>query len=169
MRILLRHRFGPYRAALSIGRVTDVQGVNSELADGQHCLMWEFDGSEFAPVYAALMGAQAAWALPRIIIARSHPEGGFHAYCFQRATWLRSLSIVASTDGVDPAWINLCAMRGHWTLRLTDKGQGAPLYHSALPSMVPDTCSMLDLVRYVKYEAHTTKKIWGIGFRGQSE
>lgn len=165
MRFLFRHRFGPYRVALSIGRVTDVEGINSDLVSGGHIVMWEFDSPDDSAVRQALLMAQKQWDLPDIIMAQSHLGGGFHAYCFKRVTWLHSLSIVANTEGVDEAWINLCAMRNHWTLRLTDKGQGPPEYFGILHGHIPVNCSMLDLARHVKYEAHTTKKIWGFGLR----
>jgi len=163
MRFLFRNRIGPYRIALSIGKVTDVEGINSNVVGGGHIVMWEFDITDYGEVWAALKTAQIEWNLPTITIARSHPDGGFHAYCFPWVTWLQSLSIVASTAHVDEAYINLCAMRNHWTLRITDKGQGAPQYLAMIPSAVEPLCSFLDLASHVKYEAHTSKNIIGWG------
>lgn len=168
MRFLFRHRFGRYRVALSIGRVTDVEGINSDLVGGGHIIMWEFDETRETPVVRALIKAQSLHGLPDITLARSHLDGGYHGYCFLRRTWLESLSIVAATEGVDPAWINLCAMRNHWTLRLTDKGQGEPTYCATLPGKVTSDCTFLDLARHVKYEAHTSKRIWGFGMKDRT-
>ena len=163
MRFLFRHRFGDVRVALSVGRVTDVEGINSDLVGGGHIIMWEFDEEDWTKVHKYLQDIQIRYPLSDIHVAQSHPGGGFHAYCFTRMSWLQSLHIVTGTEGVDEAWINLCAMRNHWTLRLTDKGQGEPLFWCTLTSVNTPNCGMVDLSRHVKYEAHTTKKIWGFG------
>ena len=163
MRILLRKRIGSWRFALSIGKVIEVQGINSEIVGGEHILMWEFDITDLSLVTTALRHQQRIHNLPDITIARSHPGGGFHAYCFKRLPWLKSLSIVADTEGVDPGYVNMCAWRMKFTLRLTDKGQGAPQFLAMLAGDLHPDCSMLDLTSHVKYEAHTTKKIWRFG------
>lgn len=166
MRYLFRNRIGPWRVVLSIGKVTSVQGINSELKSGWHIIMWEFDETSWEKVRSALLIAQTNFGLPGIYTVRSHPGGGFHAYCLLSVPWIRSVHIVSGTALVDPGYISMAARRGHWTLRLTDKGQGAPEHWTTLPSWVAETADMLDLKSYVHYEAYKSKRIFGWGKRG---
>lgn len=152
--------------SLVIGTITPVKGVNSILADGNHIIMWEFDETNYDTVWRWLWSAQAFHSLPSIHISRSHPEGGYHAYCFARVSWIESIAIVASTLGVDPGYISMCAMRGHWTLRLTDKGQGQPEHLGTLYSDYPQTVKAEELLSYVDYEAWTKSMSITIGKRG---
>lgn len=166
MRYLFRTRIGSWRITLSVGRVTDVKGINSELKDGRHIIMWEFDETDWQLVKRSLMYVQTDRRLPTIYISRSHPGGGYHAYCLVAVPWIQSVHIVSGTPLVDPGYINMCAIRGHWTLRLTDKGMGAPEFWEELPSLRRETASTLDLKSYVKYEAFKSKRIFGWGKRG---
>lgn len=166
MRYLFRNRIRSWRIALSVGRVTDVKGINSELKDGKHIIMWEFDETHWEIVHGALSTAQRNFGLSTIYVARSHPGGGYHAYCLLAVNWIRSIHIVSGTALVDPGYINMCAMRGHWTLRLTDKGMGAPHHWMQLASFVEETAQIYDLKSYVQYEAFKSKSIFGWGKRG---
>jgi len=141
-----------YRVSLYISQVTSVTGINSDLVGGGHVIMWEFDDTDQAPVIAALRSTQARFHLPEIILLRSHPNGGYHAYCFKRTPWVRSIHIVSGTNGVDPGYISMCAMRQHWTLRTSDKGQGLPKFHMLLDSKQPTDCSYRDFKDAVRYE-----------------
>lgn len=164
MRFLGRLRLRDWRIVLSIGRVTRVQGVNSTLTDDNHMLMWEFDGTDIEPIKEALRRVQARYLLPNITIVQSHPDGGYHAYCWIRASFIQTVQIVSSTWGVDPGYITMCCARRHWTLRLTDKGQGEPSYSVNLPSLVPPESNTLDLLGGVHYEAYKSKDIVGPGW-----
>lgn len=166
MRYLFRTRIGPWKISLSIGRVTDVKGINSELKDGRHIIMWETDLTDWNTVKSAFLNAQNQFGLSTIYVARSHPGGGYHGYCLLAVPWIRSVHIVSGTALVDPGYINMCAMRGHWTLRLTNKGMGAPEYWMQLPSAVQETAHIHNLKGYVQYEAFKSKHISGWGKRG---
>ena len=148
----IRQNIGPYKLSLYFSRTTKVTGINSDLTDGNHAIMWEFDGTDEAPVIAALRSTQARFHLPQIIVLRSHPIGGFHAYCFKRTPWIKTVHIVSGTHGVDPGYISMCAMRQLWTLRTSDKGQGIPKFHLMLDSKIPTDCSYRDLKNAVRYE-----------------
>ena len=141
-------------------------GINSTLRDGSHIIMWEFDHPHASEVYNALLRVAKQYQLPAIHVARSHPGGGFHAYCFRRSAWVDSLHIVSGTMWVDPGYISMCAMRGHWTLRLTDKGQGTPEHVFTIAGYGEEQCSAEDLISLVKYEAWAPGYLWTIGKRG---
>lgn len=153
MRLNTKFRIGRYQISVMAGPVTDVTGINSNLKNGGHIIMWEFDETDWASVLPALTAIQGIFELPNIHIARSHPNGGFHAYCFKRMPFIESLHIVSGTMHVDPSYITLCAMRQHWTLRLTDKGQGQPEYYHTINSGYPADCDFFDLVGIVEYRA----------------
>lgn len=154
MRLNKKFRIGRFQVSLMAGLVTKVTGVNSNLKDGQHIIMWEFDETDLDQVKCALFAAQVFHQLPEIQIARSHPDGGFHAYCFKAMSFIETLHIVSGTALVDPHYITLCAMRQHWTLRLTDKGQGQPEHETHLVGLTLPTCDPGDLVGVVQYHAY---------------
>ena len=166
MRIAIRGRIKRLKFSLVVGTITSVKGVNSALADGNHIIMWEFDETDYETVWHWLWAAQAFHSLPHIYVSRSHPGGGYHAYCFTRVSWVKSIEIVASTQGVDPGYISMCAMRGHWTLRLTDKGQGQPEHLGILHSDHPQNVEAAELLSYVDYEVWTKSMSITIGKRG---
>lgn len=166
MRIAIHGRIKRLKFSLVVGMITPVKGVNSALADGNHIIMWEFDETHYETMRRWLWAAQAFHSLPPIHVSRSHPGGGYHAYCFKRVSWVKSIEIVASTFGVDPGYISMCAMRGHWTLRLTDKGQGQPEYLASLDSSHPANVKAEELLSYVDYEVWTKNMTITIGKRG---
>lgn len=150
---ILKRTWGNWRFSVYIGRVTSVRGVNSSLSDGSHITMWEFDDPDLERAIDALLAAQYRYHLPHITICRSSEGGGYHAYCFLKSTWMRSVHIVSGTLGVDPGYISMCCMRQHWTLRLTDKGRGAPEIVAGLFSDRPNDASWQDLKSFVRYES----------------
>jgi len=150
---IIRRNIGPYKLSLYFGRTTKIQGINSNLVDGNHAIFWEFDGEEEAPVIAALRSVQARYRLPAIHLVRSHPGGGFHAYCFKSTPWVKTVHIVSGTNGIDPGYLSMCAIRQHWTLRVSDKGKGSPEFHSMLESKIPADCTEYDLATFVEYES----------------
>lgn len=154
MRLNYKFRIGRFQVSLVAGLVTKVQGVNSNLKDGQHIIMWEFDETDYDKVRQALFAAQTFNHLPDIYIAQSHPGGGYHAYCFRAMSFIESLNIVSGTALVDPNYITMCAMRQHWTLRLTDKGQGQPEYKETLYGYGEPRIGYDDLVGVVEYHAY---------------
>lgn len=152
MKFSKKGRVGRIRFSLVIRTVKNVQGVTSLLDDGQHILMWDFDGQSIKDVERNLWAIQVFYELPDIHISQSSDNGGLHAYCLHRTPWLESLHIVAGTRGVDPDYVSLAAWRKKWTLRLSDKGQGAPTFLKSLPSLYPVTATVEELKSWVDYE-----------------
>lgn len=163
MKIVLRKRIGRLKISLVIGMITDVSGVNSTLEDGNHIIMWDFDTAALDEVRGWLRGIQQVYQLPTIYIAFSSNNHSFHAYCLTRMPWLQTVSIVAATGGIDPGYVAMCAMRGHWTLRLSDKGKGAPRHAYTLPWPVVEQATLTDLKSWVTYEVWNPKTLleWG--------
>ncbi len=160
MRVNIRRRIGRTKISLMIGTVTDVRGINSNLHGGGHILMWDFDEPDLAKVSHWLWTAQAFYGLPAVHISQSSEGGGYHAYCLKRVEWLQSVNIVSGTEGIDPRYVSMCCMRGHWTLRRTDKGGGTPRYVKTLPSGWPEEVQPWELVSWVDYEVWSlTRKL----------
>ena len=151
---ILNHKF-----SVQIRNITRVRGINSTLQDGKHILMWEFDEQEESIVVEGLKYVQARWGLPEVHLARSHPGGGYHAYSFKPVDFTRALHIISGTPYVDPAYIRMCCIRQHFTLRLTDKGQGAPAWIRTLPGYSEAIAKPADLVSYVEYETYARKRV----------
>jgi len=98
-----------------------VIGVNSQLEDGKHFLLWDFDGLSLGEVMTALEYVQGWFELPSIYILNTGIEGYYHAYCFKKFHWAKAMYALASTRGIDETFFKLGVMRGYWTLRFSDK------------------------------------------------
>ena len=153
MNKILRSKIFGHDWYLRVGRRVTVEGVNSTLSGGESVLFWEFDDKSYAHVAAALDLVKRRYHLPEITILKASVDTSWHAVCWTRLPWLKALSIVADTDGVDPDYIRLAAHREHFTLRMTDKGRGAPKREGVLPSRWLPTASPLDLQTAVSYGA----------------
>ncbi len=162
MTVIKKGKLGQYTLSLYMGKQTEVTGINSTLKDGLHIIMWEFDNPDPTHMLGQLRLSQQQFDLAPIHIAKSSVGGGYHAYCFTAVPWIYSIHIVSGTGGVDPGYISMCAMRGHWTLRTTDKGHGAPKHWRTLPSEVMPDCNKHDLAGGVKY------KVWERKYRKAS-
>lgn len=100
-------------------------GICSDLPDGMHILMWDFDMDELAGVVAGLASVQRRFELPAIVIWTTGP-GRYHAYSLTRLTWPVARGIVATTPSVDVVWLGLCMRRGFFTLRIGQRGMDGP-------------------------------------------
>lgn len=105
-------------------------GVNSDLGDGLHMLMWDFDERPLQDVTAALWTMQEEFFLPSIYIVRSSAGECYHAYCFKRVRWNMAKQIAASTPWVDDKWLGIGILRGFFTLRFKD-GHSSTIDHVA--------------------------------------
>lgn len=159
MKLGTRWTFLGLRFSLVIGRTRDVIGVKSIIGEDSHIIMWEFDDPDLIKIRQELWATQVFHSLPNIHISESHPGGGYHAYCLHRCSFMQSLHIVSGTRFVDPRYVTMAAMRGHWTLRRTDKGEGAPQYVETLESEIPETAKLEDLGSWVKYEVWSKGRI----------
>ena len=170
--MILRLRIGNWRFTFSIVPVVDVVGVNSELPDGNHILMWDFDGKTFWQVHDALLKVQRLYKLPNIYILltrmankqKKPPEnftvkdwkpaekGNYIAYCFKRTPWRKAVEIVASTEHVDWNFFRFSVFRGKFTLRVSGKDGRKPIPVYILKSPEPEDVTIADLKSWVKYE-----------------
>jgi len=135
-----------------IGKLRLVAGINSTLRDGNHVLFWEFDDQSYPEVRGHLEGVQHDFALPDIVIFKASTMLSWHAMCFARLSWRTAITVVAATEGIDLLWFKMSLQRDHWTLRVTDKGNGAPERYAVLEGAPPEATHQ-ELVSAVLYEA----------------
>lgn len=158
MQIIKRGTIGKYTWYFRLGKRVTVEGINSQVGNGESVLFWEFDNVPFMDVREELKGEQYALDLPPIYILRSSNNESWHAVCMERKPWLEALSIVAGTKYVDPDYVRLAAQREHFTLRLSDKGHGKPELKEVLGSPFLETASLADFVQGVRYGAWVREK-----------
>lgn len=146
-----------FRITFTAARISKVVGVNSMLKNGKHIIMWDFDDKDCQEVYHALREVQLAYGLPDIIMLESKPGTNYMAYCFKQVEWIDAVRIVANTALVDYNFLKFSVYRGHFTLRVSPKGNRQIHFHSLISSMVRPDCTIEDLPSWVRYE--TIKRV----------
>lgn len=141
-----------WKFSFTIARIARPIGVNSELDDGRHILMWDFDDTSLNKVMDALWQVQFLYALSDIHILETKLDTNFMAYCFTALEWRRVVRIVVSTQYVDWAFIRFGVFRGKFTLRVTPKGDRTPHLISRLEGYNLPDVKPTDLKSWAKYE-----------------
>jgi len=137
---------------LTIAKIRKVIGVNSELEDGRHILMWDFDEIPLENVKDALRVVQSRYCLSDIHICRTKEPDNYIAYCFTAGSWRRTVEIVACTEFVDWQFLRFGVYRGHFTLRVTPKGEREIKFCDRLEGYSIADCKPEDLKSWVRYE-----------------
>jgi len=150
--MIWKAKIGHYKLALTCARIATPIGVNSQLDDGNHILMWDFDGTNLTVVKHSLRYVAARYLLPEIHILETKKNSNYIAYCFASLDWRRVVEIVTQTNGVDWQFIRFGVFRGKFTLRVTPKGireikKVATIGGHRLPDVEPG-----DLHSWAKYE-----------------
>ena len=147
----VRRNFRSFKLYATVSRQKQMIGVNSLLDDGNHMLMWDFD-YVFSPHLprALLRGVQEKHELPEIHVVRSSIHGA-HAYCFARRSRAEAMHILADTPGIDKMYFNIGVVRGYWTLRIQEKGDGSFRHLYTLRSPRPAEAGYGDVAGLAKY------------------
>ena len=142
----LRKHLGPIHLYIGLSRQRRLIGVNSRIdVPNKHMLMWDFDGQAAAiPPYLALDLKIREHRLPPIYLLDSSPFH-FHAYCFVGMDWREAFRLVEETPGVDPVFLKLAYLRGHFTLRIQDKRRGVLRLREAIPGLSDEHFDPLQL------------------------
>ena len=119
--MIIKLRIKSWQASLALTRLTTVVGVNSNLPNGNHILMWDFDTVGIIEVRCALKRTQERFNLPAIHILNTGQTHHYIAYCFVDMLWIQTVEIIASTDYIDQNYFRLGVIRKHWTLRISNK------------------------------------------------
>jgi len=150
--MIKRLTIGNRRLTFTYARIARVIGVNSELPDGEHILMWDFDEVPLDVVMRSLSYVQHRYFLSDIHILRTKEPDNYIAYCFSSKEWRDAVEIVAATHHVDWQFLRFGVYRGHFTLRVTPKGERTPYFVQRLEGLELPDCKPSDLKSWVKYE-----------------
>jgi len=150
--MIYRIRLGHWRFTFTIAPVSTVIGVNSNLPNGKHILMWDFDETHIEEVEIELQRVQRTYQLPTIYIMQTKKDTNFIAYCYQQTEWRKAVEIITYTQGVDWGFIKFGVFRGHFTLRVTPKHGRKIRLVRTLPSTVKSDCTLYDLKSWVQYD-----------------
>jgi len=88
--MIKRLTIGDLRFTFSCARITKVVGVNSELADGNHILMWDFDDVPLDEVQDALMRVQTRYFLSEIVILETRKDKSYNALVLYQSAMAES-------------------------------------------------------------------------------
>lgn len=150
--MIKRITIGDLRLTFTCARITKVVGVNSQLDDSRHILMWDFDEVELDRVKDALRRVQTRFFLSDILILRSSEPNNYIAYCFTAKDWRDTVMILAQTELVDWNFFKYGCYRGHFTLRVSPKKVEKPKLVATLEGYDKPNCSVEDLNSWVRYE-----------------
>jgi hypothetical protein len=150
--MIFKIRIGHWRFTFTFAPITDVIGVNSNIENGWHIPMWDFDDVGFSDVETALLIQQREWRLPNIYILSTGKPRHYIAYCFKEMLWRACVALVAGTGFVDPNFFKYGVYREHWTLRVSPKEGRKPKLVKVLYSNIPEDCSIDELNSWTKYE-----------------
>jgi len=137
---------------LTIARIAKVIGVNSELENGRHVLMWDFDDVPLNEVFHDLRAVQTRYLLSDIHILRTKEPDNYIAYCFTSQDWKTAVEIVAQTHTVDWQFLRFGVYRGHFTLRVTPKNEREIKPAIRIEGYELPDCKPSDLKSWVRYE-----------------
>jgi hypothetical protein len=155
--MMLRRKFRSWVFAFTATKIESTIGLNSILKDGNHVLMWDFDGYEHLDVlYNDLAYLQVNHELPDIYVFESSPKH-YLALCLHRTRWIYALHILTELVCVDHAWIKACVTRGYFTIRIGTKHGHEPKPIRVLLSHVKETVRIEELENYDRYEIHASR------------
>lgn len=144
-------RFRNIKAYFGLVRFEIVEGYNSKLPDGKHCLFWDFDDISLGAVKTTLEFVQCDWDLPAIYILQTS-ENGYHANCWKAFPWNTARTIVASTMFVDKKFLAISIIREFFTLRFSPLAYSIIELVDYLPSKVPEDVDPLSLASFARYK-----------------
>lgn len=150
--MIKRITIGDLRLTFTAARITKVVGVNSQLGDGRHILMWDFDDTNLEAVKHALKHVQIKYTLSAIYIFETKERTNFVAYCFTALPWRQVVSILAQTKLLDWNFFKYGCYREHFTLRVSSKDGRKIRFMETLNGFEPPNCYREDLKSWVRYE-----------------
>ena len=163
--MIKRLNIGSLRFTFSFSPIIKVTGVNSYIGDNLHFIMWDFDHAKFSDVRDALKVVQTRYFLSDIHIAKTKPDGGYHAFCFSTVDWQKAVEIVAATNYVDMKYLKWSVFRGRFTLRVSEKMGRIPHKVALLDGYGTPDVTIRDCKSWVIYETVGGKEYWHVQMR----
>lgn len=126
-------------------------GVNSNLPDGKHFIMWDFDNCQLDNLSNILSIVQSCYNLPNIYILSTGTEGHYHAYCFKRVSWVHLITMLMQTPLLDRSFLQVGFLRRYLTLRISPKNDCFITIQRILRSHIDETVDKTQFPQLVKY------------------
>lgn len=136
----------------AVVRVEETVGLNSNLPDGYHVLMWDVDNIAEEQLWNELENLRVNFQLPQIYAFKSSMTGHYHAICLRRSTWREAILAAGSLEHTDDQWLKGGVVRGYFTLRIGLKHGYEPEPQIIIPSDRDDDVALHELVNYDRYE-----------------
>ena len=151
-RYKIRKDIGRWRFVFQAFRWTTVDGINSKLADGNHILMLDLDGVGLEEIRDAYSWWVLDRGLSRGYVVRSSPSH-YQMYFLTRLDWRQAMEWAWSAPLVDYQFLRFSAQRGHFTLRITEKG-GSPTPQgvTTIESDSREDVAISELESFTRYE-----------------
>ena len=150
--MIIKTTIGRWRFTFSMAPITKVVGINSNLPDGKHILMWDFDNGTLYEIMHNLRCVQIDYALPKIRIARTGKKTGYHAICLKRVEWRECVEILAATPMLDWTYYKYGVYRGHFTLRVSPKCFRNIIFDGIMSGYGKEDVSIKELNSVTQYE-----------------
>jgi len=147
----MRIRFHGWQFHIGLTHSQEMIGVNSNLVNGKHFIMWDFDGHDVDKVIPALNMIQKAYTLPTIYILNTGTWYHYHAYCFHSVSWTKLVTILLNTPMLDKGFLQIGFLRGYYTLRISPKNEKYVRLAYTLESTVTETVDKMSIPRVIKY------------------
>jgi hypothetical protein len=154
-KMILRLRIGNWRFTFTLYQITDITGVNSQLKDGNHILMWDFDNTPLSLIKVDLTSLQQQHNLPNIYILNTGKPNHYIAYCFKRCQWWNAKRIIAQSLFTCEDYFKWGIFRKRFTLRVTPKEGRKPKLVALLYSKTKEDVKVSELTSWVKDEKST--------------
>jgi hypothetical protein len=128
-------------------------GVNSNLPDGSHILMWDFDDVSLEQVRKELLATQYIYQLPNIYILNSGKPNHWVCFCRKRLPFWLACHIISSTPSVDRNFYRYGVWRGYFTIRITPKNGKVPKLTEVLEGYTKEDVEIEELKSFDYYDA----------------
>jgi hypothetical protein len=148
--MIIRIRIGHWRFTFTLYQITDITGVNSQLKDGNHILMWDFDDIPLEIVQTELSIIQSIYDLPNIYILNTGKPNHYIAYSFAKCSWRLTVEILAATPYLCEDYFKWGVFRKRFTLRVTPKENRKPKLVALLYSKTKEDVNISELTSWVK-------------------
>jgi len=150
--VCIKFKIGKWRIAFGILPTTKCVGIYSNLKDGNHILMWDFDNSPLWQILRELSWVQLVYKLPNIYILETGRKNHYQAWCFKRVTFKEAREILARCHSIDDEFYRLGVYRKRWTLRISPKCGRKIKPIMILKSEYKEDVEPEELVNWVIYE-----------------
>lgn len=148
----LRFRFLNHRIVFYNRRIYETGGINSNLKNGLHVPMFDFDYINIRELETEMMRLRDEFNLGQILIMNTGKYDSYHGIVLNAMSWRDAVALVASCKYTDLKHLQFSLRRGHFTLRVLPKA-GRKLYlTSIIRSENPSDVRIKDIDSYVLYE-----------------